>query len=109
VSATLSLFTGIHREPRIPHQTYGRQTQPKYKVKVTATTNPWIETIKPYMARILGCDALGATTLALLSAALAPSTRATYGNTIRRYFDLCEEQQLAPLAATPAHMARRVA
>jgi hypothetical protein len=61
------------------------------------------------MARILGFDALGATTLALLSAAWAPSTTTTYGSTIRRYFDFCEEHRLAPLAAAPAHMARYVA
>jgi hypothetical protein len=65
--------------------------------------------MKPYMTRILGSDALGATTLALLAAAWAPSTAATYGITIRRYFDFRSEQQLAPLAATPAHMARHVA
>jgi hypothetical protein len=65
--------------------------------------------MKPNMTKILGFDALGATTLTLLAAAWAPSTAATYGNTIRRYFDLCREQQLAPLAATPAHMARYVA
>jgi site-specific recombinase XerD len=78
-------------------------------VTVTATTNPWIETMKPCMTKILGSDALGATTLALLSAAWAPSTATTYGSTIRRYFDFCEEHQLAPLAAKPAHMARFVA
>jgi hypothetical protein len=78
-------------------------------VTVRAITNPWIETMKPYMTRILGSDALGATNLALRSAAWAPSTAATYGSNIRRYFDLCEEHQLAPLAATPAHMARYVA
>jgi hypothetical protein len=59
--------------------------------------------------KILGCDALGATTLALLSAAWAPSPAATFDSTIRRYFDFCAEHQLAPLAATPAHMARYVA
>jgi hypothetical protein len=52
---------------------------------------------------------LGATTLALLAATWAPSTAATYASTIRRYFDFCAEQQLATLAATPAHMARYVA
>jgi hypothetical protein len=62
--------------------------------------------MKQYMTRILGSDALGATTLALLSAASAPSTATTYGNAFRRYFDFCEEHELAPLAATPAHMAR---
>jgi hypothetical protein len=61
------------------------------------------------MTKILGSDALGATTLALLSAAWAPNTSTTYGSTIRRYFNLCEEHRLAPLAATPAHMARYVA
>jgi hypothetical protein len=80
-----------------------------YRITVTATTNPWIETMKPYMTRIIGSDALRATTLTLLAATWAPSTAATYGRTIRRYFDFCAEQQLAPLAATPAHMVRYVA
>jgi site-specific recombinase XerD len=65
--------------------------------------------MKPYITKVLSSDSLGATTLALLSAAWAPSTLATYGSTIRRYFDLCEEHRLAPLAATLAHMARYVA
>jgi hypothetical protein len=65
--------------------------------------------MKPYTTRILGCDALGATTMALLAATWAPSTAATYGSTIRRCFDFCAEQQHAPLAATPAHVARYVA
>jgi hypothetical protein len=38
-------------------------------VNVTANTNPWIETMKPYMTRILDSNVLGAKTLALLSAA----------------------------------------
>jgi hypothetical protein len=106
VIATLVFFTGLHREPRIPHHEYGRQTQPKHKITVTTTANPWIETMKPYMTRILGFDALGASTLGLLSASWAPSKAETYGSSIRRYFDFCEEHQLAPLVATPAHMAR---
>jgi hypothetical protein len=72
------LFTGLHRDPRIPNQQCGRQIQPKYKVTVITNTNPWIETINPYMSRILGLDALGATTLvALHFAAWAPSTTIT--------------------------------
>jgi hypothetical protein len=65
--------------------------------------------MKPNMTIILGSDALGPTILALLSAAWAPSTTSTYVSTIRLYFDFCEEHQLAPLDATPAHMARYVA
>jgi hypothetical protein len=76
---------------------------------VAAYTNPWIETMKPFMTRILGSGVLGAKTLALLSAAWARNTRATYGSTTRRYFDLCEEHRLAPLAATSANMAQYVA
>jgi hypothetical protein len=76
---------------------------------VTTNINPGIETMKPYMTKNIGFDALGATTLALLFAAWAPSTSTTYGSTIRRYFDFSEEHSLAPLAATPAHMARYVA
>jgi hypothetical protein len=65
--------------------------------------------MKPYMTNILGLDVLGANTLALLSTACAPNTSATYGNTIRCYFDFCVEHRLAPLAATLAHMAKDVA
>jgi hypothetical protein len=43
--------------------------------------------MKPYTIMILVSDVLGATTLAHLSAASAPNTAATHGNTIRRYFD----------------------
>jgi hypothetical protein len=65
--------------------------------------------MKPYMTKILGSDVIGAKILALLSAAWAPNTIATYYITIRRYFDLSEEHRLVPLASTPAHMARYVA
>jgi hypothetical protein len=33
---------------------------------VTTNTNPWIETMKPYMTRILGYAILGAKILAML-------------------------------------------
>jgi site-specific recombinase XerD len=56
----------------------------------------------------LGYDVLGAKTLTLFSATFAPNTTTTCGSTIRRYFDFCEEHIIAPLAATPAHMARNV-
>jgi hypothetical protein len=108
-SSTLALFTGLYREPRIPNQELGRQKRPKYMANVIANTNPWIETMKPYMPTILGSGVLGTKTLALLSAAWAPNTTTSQGNTICRYFDLCEEHILAPLVATPAHMARYVA
>jgi hypothetical protein len=54
VSASLALFTGIHREARIPnHQS--SKTRPKYIVYVTTNTNPWIKTMtKPYLAKIMG-------------------------------------------------------
>jgi hypothetical protein len=57
---------------------------PKYTANVTTNTNPWIETMKPYMTMLLGSDALGAKTLALLSTAWAPNGGATYDNTIRQ-------------------------
>jgi hypothetical protein len=60
---------GLHREPRIPDQQPRRLARPKYRVIVTAYTNPWIETMKPYMTNIFGYDVLGAHTLALLFAA----------------------------------------
>jgi hypothetical protein len=69
------------------------------------TTNPWIETMKTYMTKIFGSDVLGTKTLALLSATWTPSTTSS---TIRRYFVLCEEHRLAPLGATPVHMASYV-
>jgi hypothetical protein len=40
MTATLALFTGLHREPRIPNEQSGKQTRPKYMVNVTANTNP---------------------------------------------------------------------
>jgi hypothetical protein len=61
------------------------------------------------MTKILGSDVLGAETLALLSATWAPNTATTYRSTIRRYFDFRDEHMLAPVAATPGHMARHVA
>jgi hypothetical protein len=92
----------------MPNQQSDRQTWPKYMVNVTPNTNQWIEKTNPYMTRILGSDLLGAKTLPLLSATWAPCTTTTHGNTLRRYFDFCEEYKLEPLAATPAHMARYV-
>jgi hypothetical protein len=65
--------------------------------------------MKPYITKILGSDVLGAKTLAHLSAPWAPNKVSTYGSNVRRYFDLCEQQRLAPLVATPANMARYVA
>jgi hypothetical protein len=109
MSAIFALFRGLHREPKLPYQRPGRASKPKYIVIVTPDTNPWIETMKPYMTKILSSNVLGAKTLALLSAAWAPNTTATFGNTIRRYFHLCDEYMLVPLAATLAHMARYVA
>jgi hypothetical protein len=96
-------------DPRIPNQRPGRPFKPKYIVSVTANTNPWIETMKPYITKIIDFDVLGAKTPAVLSAAWAPSTSATYGRTIHRYFDFYDEHMLVVLAATPAHMVRYVA
>jgi hypothetical protein len=54
-------------------------------IPVTANNNSWVETMKPYMTKILSSDVLDAKTLALLSATWAPRTSvATYGSTIRR-------------------------
>jgi site-specific recombinase XerD len=60
------------------------------------------------MSRILGQDVLGAQIVTLLTTAWAPSTSATYGSTIQRYLEFCEEQQQDPLAGNPATMARFV-
>jgi hypothetical protein len=109
VAYTLALFTGLHREHKIPNHQSSGQARPKYKVNVRGNTNPLIETMKPYMTMFLGSDVLNAKTVALLSAAWAPSTTTTCGSTIRRCFNFCEEHILAPLAAAPAHMARHVA
>jgi hypothetical protein len=76
-------------------------------VNFTANTKPWIETmVKSYITKIIGSTVLGAKTLALLSAAWTSITTTTHGRTIRRYVELCDEHRLAPLAATPAHLAR---
>jgi hypothetical protein len=69
-------------------------------------TNPWIDMMKSYMTKILESDVLGAK---ILYATRAHNTVATYGNTIRGYFDFCDEHWLTPLDATLAHMARCVA
>jgi hypothetical protein len=104
----IGTFIGLHRDHRFPDQRPGRASKPKYRVSVSVNTNLWIEMMKPYMTKTLGSYVLGAKTLALLSTRWAPTTSATYGSTIRRYFDLCNEHKLAPLSATPAHMARYV-
>jgi hypothetical protein len=82
VSATLSLFTGAHREPRIPDR-HPSKTRARYIVNVTTNTNPWIETMKLYSTKMMGFDVLGAETLAVLSVAWAPNTTTTYDTTIR--------------------------
>jgi hypothetical protein len=69
-------------------------------VNVTANTNPWIETMKPYMTMILG----SAETLALLSAAWVPSTATSYDNTIRTFVRSTDSRH-----SLLAHMARYVA
>jgi hypothetical protein len=47
---------------------------------------------------LLGTDALGITTIGLLSRSLAPAPYANYDNSLR-YF--CAEEKLPPLQATP--------
>jgi hypothetical protein len=107
VSATLSLISGIYRHIRT-FDLQASESRPKYNVKVVANTNPWIETMKPYMTNIMGFDVHGAKTLALIFTTWAPNIAAAFGNTIRRYFALCDEHMLAPLAASLAHMATYV-
>jgi hypothetical protein len=69
VSATLAPFTEKHRDPILTDQRSGRTSKPKYIVSVTAITNPLIDTMKPYIAKMIGSDVLGAKTLALVSVA----------------------------------------
>jgi hypothetical protein len=109
VRATLAHFTGLHREAIIPDQESGRLARPKYIVTVIANTNPWIETMKPYMPKNLGSDVLGARNMAMSSTAWAPIIATTYGGAIRRYFYFSDEHMLGQVGATPAYMARYVA
>jgi hypothetical protein len=101
VSTTLALFTGLHRYPKLPDQRAGRTSKPKYKVSVIAKTNLRIETMKPYMTKIMGSGVLNSKTLALLSAANDSNTPTTYGGTIHRYFAFCDEAPACGAAAGP--------
>jgi hypothetical protein len=102
-------FYGTTPRVKNPRPTVMTRSKPKYRETVVANTNPWIETMKLYTTKILGSFVLGAKTLALLSAVWAPNTAVTCGGSSRRYFDFYDEHILAPLASTPAHMARYVA
>jgi hypothetical protein len=64
--------------------------------------------MRPYMSRTLGQDVLDVRTLSLVTITWAPNTSGTYGSTIQRYFEFCDEQELIPLAGDPAATARFV-
>jgi hypothetical protein len=109
VSAMLVLFTGLHCEPRIPNP----KRRPSNKAQAHGNCHSQHqpvdrddETVHDQNSRL---ERTRREDPSSLSVAWASSTAATYGNTIRRHFDFCEEHRLAPLAATPAHMARYVA
>jgi hypothetical protein len=63
--------------------------------------------MRPYMQLLLGIDSLGAKNLELVTAAWAKSTSDTYNRAIKLCFQFFEE--LPPLAATAATMARYIA
>jgi hypothetical protein len=105
----LTPFASGQRSPTTrPHTCPTRSVVRKYIVEVSEFTNPWTDSIRPYMSHILGQYVLGAQTLRLLTTTYAPNTLATNGNTIQRCFKFCEEQQLVPLAGKPSTMARFV-
>ena len=109
MSATLALFPAGHPPPAVrTTQQHARAVRVKYRIEVAGCTNPWADSMRPYMAKLLGSDTLGRQTLELLTAAYAPSTCDTYGSAIRQYFRFCDEEQRPPLAASPATMARYV-
>jgi hypothetical protein len=64
--------------------------------------------MRPFMQRLLGTERLGAKTLELLTPAWAKSTSGTYNSAIKPCFQVRHEQDLPPLAATSAAMARYI-
>jgi hypothetical protein len=61
------------------------------------------------LAALLGDDDLGRTALSLCQASLQQRSYDTYASTLSGFMQFCREQHVAPLAATPVHIARYVA
>jgi hypothetical protein len=61
------------------------------------------------LASLLGDDDLGRTALSLCQASLQPRSYDTYASALAGFMQFCVEQDLAPLEATPVHIARYVA
>lgn len=109
ISATLAMFPAGHVLPAVQGQSLPqRKSRVKYGLQIAGCTNPWADTMRPYMQRMLGSDALGAKTLELLTAAWAETTADTYASCIRKYFQFCDEQRIPPLSGNVATMARYV-
>jgi hypothetical protein len=108
LSATLAMFNTRQIKPAL--QSYpSRAAKVRYNIEVSGCNNPWADSMRPYMQRLMGTDSLGAKTLELRTAAWAKSTSDIYNNAIKPYFEFCEEQGLPPQAATAATMARIIA
>jgi hypothetical protein len=83
-----------------------RAAKVRYKIEISGCNNPWADSMRPYMQRLMGTDSLGAKTLELLITALTKSKADACNNAIKPYFEFCEEQGLPPLAATATTVAR---
>jgi hypothetical protein len=93
VSATLTMFSTRHIKQAI--QSYpSRVAKIRYNVEVAGCKNPWADSMRPYMQRLLGTDRLGTKTLVLLTASWAKSTADTYMSAIKPYFEFCEEHDI---------------
>jgi hypothetical protein len=108
MSAPLTMFNTRHIRKAIQAH-LSRAAKSRYKIEIASCNNPWADSMRPYMQRLLGTDSLGAKTLELLTATWAKSTSDTYNIAIKPYFEFCEERGLPPLAATTATMARYIA
>jgi hypothetical protein len=103
VSATLTMFSTRHIMPTV--QSYPSRAA-KVRYEISGCNNPWADSMRPYMQRLMGTVSLGAKTLELWTTALRKSKADTCNNAIKPYFEFCEEQGLPPLAATAATVAR---
>ncbi len=82
----------------------------KYTLTDRRPVAPWADTmLDSSLAALLGDDDLGRTALSLCQASLQPRSYDTYASALSGFMQFCVEQDLAPLEATPVHIARYVA
>jgi hypothetical protein len=70
MSATLTMFNTRQNRPRI-HSYPSRAATARYKLEIVGCNNPWADSMRPYMQRLLSTGTLGAKTLELPTAAWA--------------------------------------